>query len=247
MREKGWISVHRKITENWIWEEKPFSKGQAWIDLLLMVNHQDNKTLIDGNLVIVNRGSRITSLRKLSEKWGWSRTKTKKFLELLEKDEMITFKSDSKKTVYTIVNYNDYQDTSNNKNDTEVPVKDHRSDSEVTLKDTNNNDNNENNVNNVNKKQSVLSFISDFSKDDSELLDALLGFKEMRDKKKAPLTPRAIKKNITELKKISSSRDEMINIIDQSTMNSWSGFYPIKNKQVNNKGGMNYDRSESLV
>lgn len=247
MREKGWISVHRKITENWIWEEKPFSKGQAWIDLLLMVNHQDNKTLIDGSLVTVNRGSRITSLRKLSEKWGWSRTKTKKFLELLEKDEMITFKSDSKKTVYTIVNYNDYQDTSNNKNDTEVPVKDHRSDSEVTLKDTNNNDNNENNVNNDNKKQSVLSFINDFSKDDSELLDALLGFKEMREKKKAPLTPRAIKKNITELKKISSSRDEMINIIDQSTMNGWSGFYPIKNKQVNNKGGMNYERSESLV
>lgn len=247
MREKGWISVHRKITENWIWEEKPFSRGQAWIDLLLMVNHQDNKTLMDGKLVVVKAGSRITSLRKLSERWGWSTWKVKNFLELLQSDEMITYKTNTKKTVINIVNYSSYQSDEKRKPNTDQTQTKQPPNTNQTPTKTNNNDNNENNENNGNKKQSVLSFISDFSKDDSELLDALLGFKEMREKKKAPLTPRAIKKNITELKKISNSRDEMINIIDQSTMNSWSGFYPIKNKQVNNKGGMNYDRSESLV
>lgn len=247
MREKGWISVHRKITENWIWEEKPFSKGQAWIDLLLMVNHQDNKTLMDGKLVVVKAGFRITSLRKLSERWGWSTWKVKNFLELLQSDEMITYKTNTKKTVINIVNYSSYQSDEKRKPNTDQTQTKQPPNTNQTPTKTNNNDNNENNENNVNKKQSVLSFISDFSKDDSELLDALLGFKEMREKKKAPLTLRAIKKNTTELTKISSSRDEMINIIDQSTMNSWSGFYPIKNKQVSNKGGMNYDRSESLV
>ena len=88
MSEKGWISVHRKLLDIWLWNEKPFSRGQAWIDLLLMANYQDNKTVIDGNLVVVSRGSRITSLRKLSDRWGWSTTKTKKFLELLQLDEM---------------------------------------------------------------------------------------------------------------------------------------------------------------
>ena len=31
----GWIKVSRAIQEHWVWDEKPFSKGQAWIDLLL--------------------------------------------------------------------------------------------------------------------------------------------------------------------------------------------------------------------
>lgn len=39
----GWQKVYRDITKHWLWEDKPFSRGQAFIDLLLMVNHQDKK------------------------------------------------------------------------------------------------------------------------------------------------------------------------------------------------------------
>ena len=109
----GWQKVYRDITNHWLWEDKPFSRGQAFIDLLLMVNHQDKKILFNGDLIEVKRGSKITSLRKLSEEWGWSTKKTKKFLELLEKDNMITVKSDNKKTLITIENYSLYQDSGN--------------------------------------------------------------------------------------------------------------------------------------
>ncbi|MBM7835921.1 hypothetical protein [Clostridium sardiniense] len=109
----GWQKVYRDITSHWLWEDKPFSRGQAFIDLLLMVNHQDKKILFNGDLIEVRRGSKITSLRKLSEEWGWSTKKTKKFLELLEKDNMITVKSDNKKTLITIENYSLYQDSGN--------------------------------------------------------------------------------------------------------------------------------------
>ncbi|MGG7077358.1 hypothetical protein [Clostridium sardiniense] len=143
----GWVKVYRDIENNWLWEDTPFSRGQAFIDLLLMVNHQDKKILFNGDLVEVKRGSRITSLRQLGESWGWSRTKVKKFLEQLEKDGMITVKSDSKKTVVSIENYTFYQDSKSSevtvksrKNDSEVTVKDHRDDTEMTLKDTNKND-----------------------------------------------------------------------------------------------------------
>lgn len=143
----GWQKVYRDITKHWLWEDKPFSRGQAFIDLLLMVNHQDKKILFNGDLVEVKRGSRITSLRQLGESWGWSRTKVKKFLEQLEKDEMITVKSDSKKTVVSIENYSVYQDSKNSdvtvkshENDSEMTEKDHIGDSEMTLKDTNKND-----------------------------------------------------------------------------------------------------------
>ena len=144
---KGWISVHRKLWDSWLWNDKPFSKGQAWIDLLMLANHTDDKTLIDGNLVDVKRGERITSLRKLSERWGWSITKTKKFFDTLQKEQMIVYKSDTKKTTYTIVNYSDYQDTNNSRSNAEVTQKENRSNTEVTQKETNNNVNNVNNVN----------------------------------------------------------------------------------------------------
>lgn len=119
---KGWISLHRQIWDSWVWKDKPFSKGQAWIDLLLMANHEDKKTLIGNQLVVVKRGSRITSIRKLCDRWGWSNTKVRAFLSLLEQDGMIVVESDTKKTTLTIVNYSDYQDLSISKNDAKTTV-----------------------------------------------------------------------------------------------------------------------------
>ena len=142
----GWISIHRKIQDNWIWQEKPFSKGQAWIDLLMMVNHEDKTILLGNELIEVKRGSRITSIRQLCDKWGWSNTKVKNFLNLLEKDNMLVVKSDSKKTTITVVNYNDYQDTNDSKNDTRTTDKRQPNDSKTTQEHTNNNDNNDNNT-----------------------------------------------------------------------------------------------------
>ena len=57
--------------------------------------------------------------RKLSERWGWSRGKTKKFLNLLKDENMIEFKTDHQKTTYKIVNYNVYQNEDLDKRATE--------------------------------------------------------------------------------------------------------------------------------
>ncbi len=118
LSKKGWISIHRKIQDHWLWRDKPFSKGQAWIDILMMVNHEDNKILIDNELMEVKRGSCITSIRQLCEKWGWSNTKVRNFLNLLAKDNMLIVQSDTKKTILTVVNYSKYQDINDTKNDT---------------------------------------------------------------------------------------------------------------------------------
>lgn len=147
--QQGWITLHRKILDNFLWDDKPFTKGQAWIDLILLANHENKKTIFDGNVIEVKRGEKITSIRLLSERWGWSTTKTKKFLNVLQNEKMLTYKSNTKNTVYSIVNYNDYQDFKKYKSNTEVTQKKHRSNTEVTQKNTNNNDNNDNNDNNI--------------------------------------------------------------------------------------------------
>ncbi|CDR26465.1 hypothetical protein [Staphylococcus schweitzeri] len=123
----GWISLHRSIQRHWLFEEKrKFSKFEAWIDILLSVNHTDQKVVINNELIVIKRGQKMTSLRQLSDRWNWSKTKVDNFLNLLEKDEMITVKKDTKKT-----------------------NKRHEKDSNKNQNGTNNNINNVNNDNNV--------------------------------------------------------------------------------------------------
>lgn len=113
---KGWISLDRKIQGHWIWsKEKPFDVRSAWFDLLLSANYKDNKFPLGTEMVNVERGSFITSERKLGEKWGWSNTRVRNFLKLLESDGMIVKKTDSKKSTITIVNYSVYQDNESSK------------------------------------------------------------------------------------------------------------------------------------
>lgn len=134
---KGWICLHRKVRDcELIWDDKPYSRGQAWVDLLMLVNHEEKEILFDGSYYKIGRGERITSIRKLSEAWGWSRTKTTKFLNELKKAKMIDVKSDTKKTLITVINYDLYQDIDTEKE----PPKSHQKATEKPQKDTNNND-----------------------------------------------------------------------------------------------------------
>ena len=171
--QQGWITLHRSLLDNFLWEDKPFTKGQAWVDLLLSANHEDKKFMFDGSVVEVKRGQKITSIRQLSERWGWSTTKTKKFLNVLQNEKMLTYFSNSKKTTYTIVNYNKYQNLDNSKSNTEVTQKKHRSNTEVTQKNTNNNDNNDNNDNNVFNNLSIDKLFVPLIQKWNELPDAI--------------------------------------------------------------------------
>lgn len=153
MADIGWIKLHRKLQECWIWQEKPFDKGRAWVDLLLLAMHHDKKMLIDNEIVIIKRGSFMTSVLKLSERWGWSRNKTKRYLELLENEQMLNTKRTAKGTLVTIVKYGDYQVGDTTDEPTLEPTNEPTL--EPTLEPQNKNVknvNNNNNINNVGKK-----------------------------------------------------------------------------------------------
>lgn len=143
MAEQGWIKLHRCIRSNWIWNDKPFSRGQAFLDLLLMVNHEDKKIIFNGSLTEVKRGSCITSIRKLGDKWGWSNKKVKMFLNQLQSDKMITYESNTKRTLVTIEKYDLYQSKETPKEQqstTEETQKHIKSITEAYQKHTNKND-----------------------------------------------------------------------------------------------------------
>lgn len=110
MKTNGYILLHRDLMNNWVWQDESFTKGQAFVDLLMLVNHSDNeKVLINNKFISVKRGETITSKLKLSKRWGWSRKKLDKFLKLLESDGMVTTNSTPHYTTLKVLNYAQYQ------------------------------------------------------------------------------------------------------------------------------------------
>ena len=57
---KGWVKIWRKIWASDIWDdEEPFCKRAAWIDLILMANHEPHEIMIDGKPVTIELPSNI--------------------------------------------------------------------------------------------------------------------------------------------------------------------------------------------
>jgi hypothetical protein len=141
--ETGFIIIHRKITENWLWLSEPFSKAHAWLDLLLLANHTEGSFFIRGVKIIVKRGVVARSEETLAERWRWSRNKVRSFIKLLENEQQIKQHRSNVLNTIEIINYDLYQKLNNKK--------DNKKTTEGQQKDTNNeeliNDNNDNNDN----------------------------------------------------------------------------------------------------
>ena len=90
-------------------QKRKFSKFEAWIDILLSVNHREGKVLIDYSVETVKRGEFITSEVKLANKWNWDRKTVRKFLTLLQQEEMILKSSTKRWTSITVINWDKYQ------------------------------------------------------------------------------------------------------------------------------------------
>lgn len=110
-KNKGWISLHRKITDNPMWVSKePFDRRSAWIDLLLIVNHEERVIqLRNGEYVTVGVGQCFTSLDHLAKRWNWSRNRVDRYLKQLSGQGMCTRSGTPSGTLLTIVNYSFYQ------------------------------------------------------------------------------------------------------------------------------------------
>ena len=141
--QSGYIKLHRSILDNPIFQSKPFSKGLAWITLLLLTNHKENLMPVkNGQMLKIKRGECGYSELALANIFGWSRGKVKRFLTLLESEKMIQQKIVANHSIIRILKYSEYQyDTTNGTtNDTT------NGQQTIQQTDINNNDKNDKNI-----------------------------------------------------------------------------------------------------
>ena len=237
----GWIKLHRKILDCFIWQDKPYDKARAWIDLLLIAMHHDKKMLIDDEVVIIQRGSFMTSIVKLADRWGWSRNKVVRYLDMLESEQMLNTKRTHKGTLVTIVKYDDYQliDMScESTNESTDGTTDESAD-----ESQNKNIKNNKNVKNEKKERKGQAV---YYPNDELLNNAFKEFLTMRNKIKKPLaTKQALTRMMNRLDKLSGGDNDLaIKILNQSTDHCWQDVYELKsdvggNRTVNS--GIDWD------
>ena len=242
----GWIKLHRKILDCFIWQDKPYDKARAWIDLLLIAMHHDKKMLIDDEVVIIQRGSFMTSIVKLADRWGWSRNKVVRYLDMLESEQMLNTKRTPKGTLVSIIKYDVYQlgdisnetpyETTNGTTD-ETP----NGTSDGTTDDTTDETQKKNNKNikNVKNEKKVRKGPVVYYPNDELLNNAFKEFLTMRNKIKKPLaTKQALTRMMNKIEKLSGGDNDLaIKILNQSTDHCWQDVYELKSDSGGNRTG----------
>ena len=150
--DTGWISLYRKLQDNWLYpKNRSFTQLEAWIDLLLNANHKDNEVNIGNEILPCKRGQSIRSQDTLSKRWNWSRCKVRGFLNLLTKSSMITLKTTTKTTIITISNYNEYQGRQV-ANTQQIDKKSSSNQHQLSINNNGNNDKNRKKENNLSQE-----------------------------------------------------------------------------------------------
>ena len=217
----GYVGLFRCILEKPIWKNSTPEQKTILITLLLMVNHHEAQWEWKGEKFKVMPGQKITSLEKIVEAAGKgiSIQNVRSALTKLEKLEFLTNESTKTGRLITIVNWALYQvdlTKANKGTNKEVTNDQQRGNKEVTP-----------NKKDIKVIKDKLSIIEAFT-NNQNLLKALNDFMDMRKTLKPNITERGVELMLIELTKLSNNDNMRINILNQSTMNSYKGIFPLK-------------------
>jgi len=109
----GWISVPRRIVDHWIWQQP--RKFQNFLKLVMLANYTEGSAVFGNKTYTVQRGQVASPLRALAKSLDCTKQTLLTFLELLQRCGMIEKETiDSKFTLITIADYDEYSPRSAN-------------------------------------------------------------------------------------------------------------------------------------
>lgn len=109
----NFIYVPREIFEVDKFGREPYSKREAFLDLVQMAAYEDSETFVNGYRYERSRGDVIVSKSFLSKRWGWSVDKVRRYTTYLERNGWCKCRRDDQCnqpiTLISIVSYDVYQ------------------------------------------------------------------------------------------------------------------------------------------
>lgn len=226
---EGHIKIHRRMLE-WEWYSN-LNTCRVFLHMLLKANWKDGR--FQGQLI--ERGSFVTSLTKLSDETSLTVNEVRGALKNLKSTGEITSTAHSKYSVFTVVNYNLYQDI-NKQNHNQITNSSQADHNQIT-----------NTSQPINK---LLTTIEEKKEEkegkkarreeksikgvyvpDEKLNEAILDFIKHRKAIKKPMTDRAIELLIKRLDNMASDHDEQIELLEHAILKGWQTPYPIKDNE----------------
>lgn len=222
--DKGWIKLHRKITENPMYFSERFTRMQAWIDLLIMANHGGRIIYIRGNKVEVKRGEIARSTEGLAQRWMWSRGKVIRFLNELENSKMIVQQKNRVITLLSILNYDVYQSDGTTDKTADGQQMVHEQECKNVKND---NINKEATKKNKSVSEKIENYLGMISENWREPVEIWLNYK--KERKEIYKTERSFKSFFKTIEKESQNNPAIfLAAVEQSIKNNWSGVFPKK-------------------
>lgn len=200
-RGKGWVKLHRKILDN----EMLWADTNAYIVFTRLLILVDSKT-----------GTYRTGRFVFAELMGLKPTTAYQVLKRLEKNGMVTLRSNNKYTVIGICNWQKYQGEGNNRSDNTMTTRRQPDDNQMT--------HNKNKEIRNNKEPSALADLSE------PVRVAVTEFIKHRKALRKPMTDQAVVLFIKKVQKLWTTEEMQIAGIEYAIERGWQSVFPIKDE-----------------
>lgn len=205
----SYIKLDRKMLE-WKWLDVP-EMVSLWIYILLKANYGASEWHDD----VFEEGTFPTSISKLSEATGLTTKQVRTCLERLKKTGEIVMDSNNRFTKITVCKWSEYQGNGKQEGKPKAIKRQPEGNQRATLKEDIKED----------IKEEQETYIGESCS--PEFAEALEAYEEMRKKIRKPLTVKAKQMVLKKLESMAPDEETQIAILNQSTMNSWQGIFPL--------------------
>jgi len=111
MSGRGWFRAYRKVFDpaHPLRMRQPLCPIAAWLDVVGMASHEPIVRGVGLEVVELQRGELLASIRFLATRWKWSKSRVERVLDVWRKRSMLRAKTETPVgTVYVVVSYDTY-------------------------------------------------------------------------------------------------------------------------------------------
>jgi len=137
---KGWVKLHRKLLDSPVF--KNYKTMQVFMFCLLKATHEDYEEIVGDQFVKLSPGQLVTGRKAIAAATKLSEQNTRTALKKLEKLEILTINPQSKYSIISITNWDEYQETNQQPTNSQ-PTSNQQVTTNKNTKNTKNNKNTE--------------------------------------------------------------------------------------------------------